>query len=336
MTTNLPLPVRFSAPVDSIDGFDIEQNFIDRIEALFDARPLVNRFTALELSGGMDSALSSMLTSGLLGAGLLSITAQFDGIMGLAQRQRCDALIRAGHLESFSVPAARLAPFGSGSRRRMRYGVMPEDESYPEIFEATLGVAQIAGIDTLVSGLGGDELYVIYEEEEGSDTDVIPLACPFLSKAGSDFVKSAHISYPRGWLSESCWYSSASRSQRLLRHGIWPVYPYHNVKLAQFVSRLPYNCRHDRRLLRKSLSKILGNEMFQAGYVKETFDPVAIRGITENRKYLIELTKRSRVANHEFIDADSIIYNLSQDVSSLDRRVYNCLFQILKVLCFFQ
>ncbi|WP_259650078.1 adenine nucleotide alpha hydrolase family protein [Gluconacetobacter diazotrophicus] len=334
--TELPLPVHFSPPFDQIDSTGIERHFTDALEALLDARPLENRRTAVELSGGMDSALSAMVAKNLLGHGLLSITAQFNGAMGVAQRERCATLIQAGGFDNLSLPAVRLAPFGETSLRRVRYGVMPEDESYPEIFEESLSVAKAVGVDTLISGLGGDELYVIYEDEGGNGSGKKNSDCPFLTETGLHYARDIHISYPTGWLAESCWYSSASRSQRLLRHGIWPVYPYQNLKLAQFISRLPYQYRHDRNILRKSISMLLKNDMYEKSYIKETFDPVAMRGIRENKFYLMDLVERSRIANHPYISKDNIISAIQQDFEEMDRDTYNCLFQTLKVLCFFQ
>ncbi|TWB05169.1 asparagine synthase [Gluconacetobacter diazotrophicus] len=333
---SLPYPVTFSAPFDQIDNGDIERHFISALEALLGARPLENRRTAVELSGGMDSALSSMIAKNLLGDGLFSITAQFDGTMGAAQQERCTALIQAGGFDNLNLPAARLAPFGETSLRRVRYGVMPEDESYPEIFEASLGVAQAAGIDTLISGLGGDELYVIYEDEDGGRNREHAANCPFLTEAGQNYARTVHISYPAGWLAESCWYSSASRSQRLLRHGIWPVYPYQNIQLSQFISKLPYKYRSNRNILRKSISLLLNNDMYERAYVKETFDPVAIRGIKENESYLSELVRSSRISNHKYLKNNKILSSIRSDFDKIDRHTYNCLFQTLKVLCFFQ
>ncbi|WP_264812283.1 asparagine synthase [Gluconacetobacter sacchari] len=334
--TSLPLPVHFSPPFDHIDSTDIERHFIGALEALLDARPLENRRTAVELSGGMDSALSSMVTKNLLGPGLLSVTAQFDGAMGAAQQKRCATLIQAGGFDNLSLPAARLAPFGETSLRRVRYGVMPEDESYPEIFEASLNIAKTIGVDTLISGLGGDELYVMYADEDRSSSGKEASRCSFLTETGLNYARTTHIAYPTGWLAASCWYSSASRSQRLLRYGIWPVYPYQNIKLAQFISRLPHRYRHDRSILRKSISILLNEDMYEKNYIKETFDPVAIRGIEENRLYLMSLVKESRITNHHYINKHNVISALQGNIRELDRNTYNSLFQTLKILCFFQ
>ncbi|MFP2961651.1 hypothetical protein ACLEPN_28565 [Myxococcus sp. 1LA] len=122
----------------------------------------------------------------------------------------------------------------------------------------------------------------------------------------------------------------------MLRYGLWPVYPYLNVALARFVSRLPAAHRRDRRILRRTLTQWLGDPAFETAYVKESFDPVARRGITENRAYLQQLVKQSPLALHGDIDTAAILAALASDIDRLDRASYNALFRFLKIACFFQ
>ncbi|MCP3100452.1 asparagine synthase [Myxococcus sp. K15C18031901] len=333
----LPEPVRHDGPRELPPGVDIETLFRETVISILDARPLDPRRTAVELSGGMDSALTALATAHLTGDGAMSIGAQFDGAMGEAQRARRLLLCRAGGFADLSLPADRYAPFAPQSLRRHRHQVWPEDENYPEIFEAAFHMLRAAGIDTLVSGFGGDELYFSYRgeaEEEGGTAE--PPPCPFLTARGMATALGARSTYPSAWLQQTCWQSAASQSQRVLRYGLWPVYPYLNVALARFVSRLPASFRRDRHLLRRTLTRWLGDPVFETTYVKESFDPVARRGISENRVYLQQLIEQSPLSHHGEIDTAAILSALAGDVHRMDRATYNALFRVLKLACFLQ
>ena len=336
VAVDLPDAVDFDGPHDVLPGADIESEFFDTVAALLAARPLDPARTAVELSGGMDSALAALAAASLAGPGLISVGAEFGGAMGEAQRARRQLLRAHGGFDDLAIPAERFAPFAPTSARRRRYGVWPQDENYPEMFEAIFTMLRTAGVDTLVSGYGGDELYTAYEGEDGVAAKGPVTANPFLTREGLAIANAAHSIYPRGWLQESCWLSAAGQSQRLLRHGLWPVYPYHNVPLARFVSRLPRAWRRDRRLLRASLTRALGNPVFETDYIKETFDPVARRGIAENRDYLRDLVRRSPLSAHPAIDDRAIVSALDSDVAALPQDTYNALFRVLKVFGFFQ
>ncbi len=332
----LPEAVVHDGPHELVPHADIEAKLYAVTTALLEVRPLDRCRTAVELSGGMDSGLTALAAASVTGPGLMSIGAQFNGAMGEAQRTRRRLLRERGGFDDFVIPAERFAPFSPASLRRRRYGVWPEDENYPEMFEAMFGMLQKAGIDSLISGFGGDELYIAYEGEANTRGEEGSVACPFLSERGLQIAGAAITPYPRGWLQQSCWQSAASQSQRILRYGLWPIYPYHNVALARFISRLPYAYRRDRQLLRQTLTRVLGDSVFQSDYVKETFDPVAWRGITENRDYLIDLVQRSSLSRHPEIDDAAIVTALRQDTSTLDRETFNALFRVLKLFCFFQ
>jgi asparagine synthase (glutamine-hydrolysing) len=332
----LPESIEHDGPHDVSPDADLESQLFATIGAILEARPIDRDRIAVELSGGMDSALTAIALATVAGPGVMSIGAQFAGAMGAAQRERRSMLRGHGGFDDLSIPAERFAPFSPASLRRTRYGVWPEDENYPEMFEAIFAMLRAAGIDTIVSGLGGDELYIAYAGEEGAPDRNGLCACPFLTARGLSIATGARSRYPVGWLQETCWSGAASQSQRVLRYGLWPIHPYHSPALARFVSRLPRRYRRDRRLLRDTLGKLLGNDAFAAAYVKETFKPVALRGIAENRDYLIDLVRRSRLSRHPDIDDEAILAALSGDIDALDHDTYNALFRVLKIFCFFQ
>lgn len=331
-----PRAVSYPGPQELIDGSDPEAALIGALEALIEARAVAVSRTAVEVSGGMDSALTAMTTARVLGPGAISVGAQFEGEMGAAQRARRRMLCERGGFEDVEIPAMRFAPFGPASHRRRRFGVWPEDENYPELFETVFSMLSDAGVDTLVTGLGGDELYVAYEEEDEERAPLTLAGSRYLTDQGKRLAAVAPPPYPAGRLQESCWKAAAGRSQRLLRHGIWPVYPYHSTDLAAFVGSLPVEYRRDRRLLRRALTRVTGDAVFETDYVKEGFGEVAVRGIVDNRDWLIATAERSGLLQSPLLDGAYIRTQLAADPAELADRDFNYLYFFLTICCFFQ
>ncbi len=333
---DLPEAVEPEGPQHIAEACVAEDLLFDAIKGLLHARPLLVDRTAVEISGGMDSALAGLALADVLGPGVLSTGAQFRGAMGAAQRERRRLLCELGGFDDLVLPADRFAPFCAGSRRRIRFGVWPGDENYPEIFEAIFAALAQAGIDTLVSGFGGDELYPAYVGEEAAAQPRERRRQPFLTDKGWRLAGEGAQAYPPGPLQETCWQAAAGRSQRLLRYGIWPVYPYHSPELARFVGRLPWEYRRDRALLRRALTARTGSSVFQHAYVKESFHDVAARGMAENKAYLVETVRQSALANDDLIDRDRAIAALTGDMFALPVHEMEALYLLLTTCCFFQ
>lgn len=332
----LPEALETEGPQQIAEGCVPEELLFEAMKGLLRARPLLGERTAVEISGGMDSALAGLALAAVLGPGVLSTGAQFRGDMGTAQRERRRLLCELGGFDDLVLPADRFTPFSAASRRRMRFGVWPQDESYPEIFEAIFAALAQAGIDTLVSGFGGDELYPAYVGEEIAAEPEARPPHPYLTDEGRRLAAEGAQDYPPGPLQETCWLAAAGRAQRLLRYGIWPVYPYHSRELARFVGRLPWEYRKDRALLRRVLTARTGSDIFRQGYVKESFRNVALRGMDENKAYLTETVRRSVFANTGLIDMDRVVAALAEDIFALPVSEMEALYLFLTTCCFFQ
>ncbi|MGK6356965.1 hypothetical protein ACMGDH_17260 [Sphingomonas sp. DT-207] len=335
LKASYPAAVEYEGPQEIVHGADLEAALFDTVSTIIGARPLSPANVAVEVSGGMDSALTALAAAGAIGGALLSAEARFNGAMGKAQDERRRLIIERGGFDDLAVPAERFAPFAPGTARRLGLNVLPDDENYPELFEVLFAALRSAGVDTLISGFGGDELYAIYEgeEEHRAEPDT---SSPFLSTEGLQQAHMLSSEYPASWLQPSSWQSAAARSQRVLRFGLWPIYPYINTSLARFVSCLPYEYRRDRTLLRKALTKVLGNSIYETNYTKETFGAVARRGIEENKEYLIGMVRATPLYSVQQINCRAIIEALNSNIAELDKPIFEGLFRILKIFAFFQ
>ncbi|MCE3290377.1 MAG: asparagine synthase, partial [Caulobacter sp.] len=115
-----------------------------------------------------------------------------------------------------------------------------------------------------------------------------------LTEQGRSLAAWNRDGYPFAGVLDSAWTAAAARSERLLRYGIWPVYPFHSRLLTQFTFRLPAELRHDRRLHRMSLTRLTGDACFETDYVKETFGPTLNVGLERNRDFVGEVVAEAR------------------------------------------
>lgn len=76
---------------------------------------------------------------------------------------------------------------------------------------------------------------------------------------------------------------------------------------------------------------LAGRSACKTASVKESFDPVARRGIAENSASLQQLFKRSPLSRQGNIDTTAIPAALASDIGGLERATCNTLFRLLEV-----
>jgi asparagine synthase (glutamine-hydrolysing) len=317
-------------------GSDPIELFSDAVCAVIALRPLDPAKTALELSGGMDSGITTLAAARVLGPHLVSYGAEFEGEMGQAQRLRRELIRDAAKTRDISLPAENFGSYDLTSPRRSVFGVWPEDDSYPELFSAFSRLISTAGIDTVVSGLGGDELYPIFGHEDahnGRSGDTVLNA--FATEDCMRIAESSYDAHPQSWLLASCWQTSAGRARGFLKAGLWPVYPFFSREITHFTFNLPIELRRNRNLHRRVLTKLLADNTFEQNYLKESFQSVLRSGLIRNSAYVDELARNSILGKLGFIDAEKLCAFLGNripdDVIQLSSAFYPLNFE-----CFFK
>jgi asparagine synthase (glutamine-hydrolysing) len=301
--------------------------FFDAIAVVLALRPLEPDKTACELSGGMDSAIATLAARRVLGAPFLSYGGEFEGEMGAAQRARRQLVSSVAGTRDIAVPAEYFAPYDEGGPRRKPLGVWPEDDSYPELLFACYKLISGAGIDTVISGLGGDELYPVFAHEEGYEAGIVAPPGSFVTERCAALASLPCAAHPQSWLLTSCWLSSSARASGYLRAGLWPIHPFFSREVTRFTFNLPVEWRLNRALHRRVLTRLLNNPVYEK-YVEETFYPVMHAGFRRNAGFVQDLIANSALAKLGFVDTSKIAVK--------NKRALDAEFFFLNFECFFR
>ncbi|MCK1627306.1 hypothetical protein IVA98_30100 [Bradyrhizobium sp. 160] len=260
--------------------------FADTLRDVVISRPTDFCVSAVELSGGMDSASVAIavgesvgsLTCGGILLGDESSPTQIDRRSSILSALNCrdHAIEMQNHMPAIDLdlePKSHL-PLIS--------------EYYLEAFEALWGRFRDEGCEIIWSGIGGDELCACFSDEESEARSpsarcydmAVEFAETLLTRRGLDAARSSFLfSAPIGLTSSTTLLASLCHARPLAKKGLWPVRPLGDPRLINLSAKLPVEFRADKQMLRVYLRSRLGTEVFPQAYKKETFELVLSRAI---------------------------------------------------------
>lgn len=201
--------------------------FVNLISAAV-RRPLARAGgAALEVSGGLDSSCVAVAASRVT-SGLRSYGAIQPGVVGSQQRRRRQELIKLLGLKDRATPPIKGSP--TQWLEDPECQITPFDDLYRTPCLAALDLHGSGTIDTVLSGIGGDELTKEYSPGR-PDWELAGIP----SSSGS--------------------VAAASRADMFMRRGIWPVNPLVSVPVVNFCRALPLRLRSGRLLNVLSLAR---------------------------------------------------------------------------------
>lgn len=213
---------------------------------------------AVELSGGLDSAMVALGAAGLAPGPLITCGILIGGDAGGQQVRRRRAMITRGGYRDIPVPA--LVPYGPGHRAAgLPFG--PEDEPYSEALDGELAAVTAAGPRVVLTGIGGDELLSLRPAERAPEALAAARRAPvadLLTRSARErleVLEGRETGAPATVINEPSLSAVASRSPVFLRHGCWPVSPLCAPELIRFCEWLPVDWRHGKRLHRELLRR---------------------------------------------------------------------------------
>lgn len=305
----------------SIKDDEVDATFEALLDASLARRPLAPRHCGFELSGGIDSTCVAAGayrrgTARQLRTGGIIVS----GTSAAEQMVRIQQIVTALNSEDLRIriadhmPDPRPAP---GNRERDQ----PLSEFYREAFHALWRHMADCGATELVSGIGGDELTPVYEDESGPDTQrrqkapPVEILTPRAREAAQTYLSERAPPSP---VPTTSLLAHACRSPYLARIGLWPVNPLCDSELVHFCHRLPARHRLGRRPLRRYCERALGVDLFRAGYTKETFDSTLPDAMARHREDISAQLSESALAEAGLIDLPAVRRLLDRVVATRD------------------
>lgn len=302
-------------------------SFAAQLREAVDARPFVAARSALELSGGMDSAT---VACGLaaIAAPRSSLGILLEGETRPPQLKRRGAIVeRLGlHDETVEI-AARPPSLDLRPAPGQRLGF--NQEYYLEACAALWDRAASLGCDRLYTGVGGDELFPDYLHELASEGDTLEAqrerthraqVDTLLTPRAREAARGVHsFGAPAGPVPATALAAQACRAADIARRGLWPVNPLSDPRLARFCHQLPLQQRRGRALMQRYLQQQLGEDTFPAGYRKETFEQVFPALIAAQAGMLTEQLHECALADLGLVDRRGVMALLDAVAASQAR-----------------
>lgn len=318
-----PEPIAGTSPSAEPHGPDVLTAFGNALHRVVALRPLEESGTSIELSGGMDSgtvaSALAMHHEGIASKGIL-----LDGDVGVPQAQRRSLITHRLDLLDETVDILSYPPDLDLSRNTDRpFGFYRE--FYLEACSALWSSAHAQGRDALFTGVGGDELFPMYDGEwvaggagdPGWAQDASTYAEGLLTPRALNAARSLRtFDAPASPVPMTSLLTHACRAPDLLRHGQWPVNPLSDPHLVALCHRLPKESRQGREVMRQYLQARLGGDVFPRGYVKETFANVLPPLISTKAATLRRQLDECALADLGLVDRQAVLALLDTIVTT--------------------
>jgi asparagine synthase (glutamine-hydrolysing) len=266
VTIHYPSPAPALIPCSLRANADVVEAYRETIGSLL--RQRLDRSSATQLSGGADSAAVAICAHDIVGPGLRSYGLIVPGSRGAEQRRRRNDLISCLGLVDRSVravlhpPLARFGSVACDTRARAT------GEIYAEAFGALFDRAVADGVRSMLTGIGGDELFMPHYVERGQEgvpetAEVLTIDSPtpaYIPERVREMFTTTLRRFdwaPRSVIPFSGLLGQASQAPLFLERGIWPLAPFCTREALQLCRRLPWTWRRD-KLPHRRLIELVG------------------------------------------------------------------------------
>ncbi|MFD9124665.1 asparagine synthase-related protein [Kitasatospora sp. NPDC059571] len=261
LTFQLPEPAEHSRARALRTGADPIRLFTDLLELAIHRIPWTGSRTAVQLSGGMDSTTVALaMRTAANGAGVTAGTVILDAERGAQQTERRRLILEhiASGWSSLTVQACEHLPYGPSSRFSEPVWVSPTTDIYADALNALSSRFAAAGVRTVFTGIGGDELMATTAAEDtggwgGFEPADTP---PWLGPAAHALLPHIDTAItPAAVVPETTLMAKTVCGPAFLRHGLWPVHPLTDPALVRFCEWLPLEWRRDKQVMRVILAR---------------------------------------------------------------------------------
>ena len=160
-----PAPATQVQPREIRDGIDVLDVYEQELEHAISQRSYDAGESAVELSGGMDSANVAMSLAALHHGEVLACALMFGGATGVQQARRRTEMLKLTGFRDLRVDALSRAPFHPAGERMNGALLDPFTEPYHEAVGMIIAEVRRNGTTTVFTGDGGDELVSLRGDE---------------------------------------------------------------------------------------------------------------------------------------------------------------------------
>lgn len=309
-----PEPALHRTPRDMDQDADVLGAFIATMDTAMDRRPWAERTTLFHLTGGFDSGTVATRAAERH-PGLFSTATLLIGGLGREQQIRRRAEIRSR--VAFADPdiiidAMRFLPLSPDCPWVNGHVVNPTEEPLHRPFVEMARAVAEAGARTVVTGLGGDEMVALTQEEEphkglGEITDAQLL--PWIGPRVPGVLGFADDGIaPPALINSMTLLTLETTAPVLLREGLWPMHPFADPAMVKLGEQLPFAWRELKQLQRRRLAALGMSEDVVHPVERESFAEVIEEALITNAPGLFArmLAEGSVLFDEGLVDPDGV------------------------------
>ncbi|WP_241485133.1 asparagine synthase [Nocardiopsis potens] len=309
-----PEPALHRVPRELAPGADVLDAFITAMDTAMDRRPWAEPTTLFHLTGGFDSGTVATRAAERH-PGLFPTATLLVGGPGREQQVRRRAEMRsrvkfAG--PDIVIDAMRRLPLSPGCPWVSGLVVNPYEEPLHRPFTEMARAVAAAGARTVVTGLGGDEMVALTQEEEPhkglgeiNDTQGLPWVGP-RARAALEFADDGIA--PPARVNSMTLLSLETTAPVLLREGLWPVHPFADPAMVGLGEQLPFAWRELKQVQRRRLAALGMSEDVVHPVERESFAEVVEHSLTAHAPGLFArmLAEGSVLFDEGLVDPDGL------------------------------
>lgn len=301
----------FDGPID-VHKARALSDFSSLLDDVWKTRALVPAATAIELSGGYDSAAVALSFARSVGHGARHLSILMpNASLSASQEKRISTVVSACRANSRILSMRDYLPsYANLARFQSLYY---QSESYYAAFHKLWAGARQAGADTVISGHGGDELFPTFQGEKFETDRLRHAVGPDPSFVEGQFLNC--LTKPARELAEAPLWGAAgvapSRTSALsamarhtplvMQEGVWPLYPLCNVALVRFCHALPFELRFEKALLLSYIEHSIPSTSIFRNYQKENFLDGDISGLLKEENKIRSLVRDMAVYDFDLV-----------------------------------
>ncbi|MEV3873734.1 hypothetical protein [Streptomyces sp. NPDC049906] len=298
-------------PRELADGADVVAAYVDLLDGILGDHFHQPESTAVELSGGMDSANVALSLYHRHGAGLRAGALVHEGEAGEQQLRRRSAIKRhCGIRDDLTIRAADHSPLDRRWWNEERPG--PHEELYIAGHSRLLAGWREEGVRWAATGVGGDEMLSLVPTTvgDGEHQRGTPLPGWFTPRTRESLRDRSYGVPSVPPISDSTLRAVTCGAPMYLRAGVWPLYPLADPAAFLFGQWLPATWRRDKRLARTRVRTANPSFPREVSHprLRENFHPVWEASV---RRFAPQLTRSliregSPLIDEGYVDADAL------------------------------